>query len=96
MSAPGRMTGEIETRRGTAIVIGNLIALLSLLVLGYPLAPATIRTMLLGWILMAVAIMQFICGYLQMRQSSVTLRPHPYTRPPESGKIVLGTLRGRR
>ena len=81
MFAPGKTTGEIETRRRAAAFIGNLTALLGVLVLGYPLAPATIRTVLLGWILIVVAIMQFIVGHFQTRQSPV---------------IATGTRRGPR
>lgn len=50
MSAVGNMTSETETRRGTGAFISNLIPVLTLLVIGYPLAPATIRTTLVGWI----------------------------------------------
>ena len=80
MYAPGWMTGETETSRKAAAIIGNLTASLGLLVLGYPLAPATIRTMLLGWILIAVTTMQSIFGHFQTTQSSVTLTRHPYSR----------------
>ena len=83
MCVPGSMTGEIETSRKAAAIIGNLTALLGLLVLGYPLAPATIRTMLLGWILIVVTIMQFIFGHFLTTQSSVTVTRHPYSRSSE-------------
>ena len=43
--------------------MGNLIAILSLVVIGYPLAPATIRTMLVDWILVVAAIMRIILGH---------------------------------
>ena len=80
MYAPGWMTGEMETSRKASAIIGNLTALLGLLVLGYPLAPATIRTMLLGWILIVVTIMQFIFGHFLTTQSSVAVTRHPYSR----------------
>ena len=80
MCAPGWMIGEIETSRKAAAIIGNLTALLGLLVLGYPLAPATIRTMLLGWILIVVTIMRFIFGHFLTTQSSVAVTRHPYSR----------------
>jgi uncharacterized membrane protein HdeD (DUF308 family) len=60
--AIGKMTGEIETRRKALALMGNLTAVLGLLVLGFPLTPSTIRSILLGWILMIVAIAQFIWG----------------------------------
>jgi uncharacterized membrane protein HdeD (DUF308 family) len=90
MTAPKKMTGEIETRRRAGVFIGNLTALLGLLVIGYPLAPATIRTMLFSWILIVVAIVQFIFGHLQTRQSPVTLGRQPYTRPCERERIAVG------
>jgi hypothetical protein len=37
-----------------------LTALLGLLVLGFPVSPATIRTMLAGWILVVVASLQLV------------------------------------
>jgi len=51
MSARGNMTDETKTRRRALAFMGNLIAILSLVVIGYPLTPATIRTMLVGEIL---------------------------------------------
>jgi hypothetical protein len=56
------MTGSIETRRRAIEVIGNLTALLGLLVLGFPLTPSTIRSLLLGWILAVLATIQFVWG----------------------------------
>jgi len=56
--------------------MGNLIAILSLVVIGYPLAPATIRTMLVGWILVVAAIIRIILGNrFQPIGRNVTLRP---------------------
>jgi uncharacterized membrane protein HdeD (DUF308 family) len=70
------MTGETKTRRRAMAFMGNLIAMLSLVVIGYPLAPATIRTMLVGWILIVAAITRFILGHhFQPIRSAVTLRP---------------------
>ncbi len=62
MSAAGNMTNETSTSGGTGAFMSNLIPVLTLLVIGYPLAPATIRTMLVGWILMVVAIARLILG----------------------------------
>jgi DUF2959 family protein len=75
MSAPGNITGEIKTRQRAAAVMGNLIAVLGLLVIGYPLTPATIRVLLLGWVLIVVAIAQFILKHhFQTTGSAVTIR----------------------
>jgi uncharacterized membrane protein HdeD (DUF308 family) len=63
------MTGEIETRRRAAAFLGNVIAILGLLVLGYPLAPAAIRSMLLGWALFVVATAQFIWRHAQAQNA---------------------------
>ena len=74
MSARGNMTDETKTHRKAMAFMGNLVAILSLVVIGYPLAPATIRTMLVGWILVVAAITRFILGPKPMG-SPVTLRP---------------------
>ena len=76
MSARGNMTDETKTRRRAMAFMGNLIAILSLVVIGYPLAPATIRTMLVGWILVVAAITRFSLGQqFYPIGSGVTLRP---------------------
>jgi uncharacterized membrane protein HdeD (DUF308 family) len=76
MSARGNMTDETKTRRRAMAFMGNLIAILSLVVIGYPLAPATIRTMLVGWILVVAAITRFSLGHqFYPIGSGVTLRP---------------------
>jgi uncharacterized membrane protein len=62
MSAAGTMTNETNTSGRTWAFMSNLIPILTLLVIGYPVAPATIRTMLVGWILMVVAIARSILG----------------------------------
>ena len=76
MSARGNMTDATKTRRRAMAFMGNLVAILSLVVIGYPLAPATIRTMLVGWILIVAAITRFILGHhCHPMGSPVTLRP---------------------
>ena len=68
------MTDETKTRR-RATFMGSLIAMLTLVVIGYPLAPATIRTMLVGWILIVAAITRFILGHhFQPIGSALNLR----------------------
>lgn len=81
MSAPGNATGEIKPRQRAVALMGHLIAALSLLAIGYPLAPATIRAMLLVWILMAVAMTEReTAHYLSTKISSVATRTVPAIR----------------
>jgi len=73
MFADGKMTDKIQTRK-TMAFLGNLTASLGLLLLGFPLTAATIRTMVLGWLLIAVAITRFVMGnHSQTTESSITL-----------------------
>src|SRR5271169_3613204 len=93
------MTGEIETRRKAMALMGNLTAVLGLLVLGFPLTPSTIRSMLLGWILTVAAILQFIWGHSQTARSAVTVGQRPSTRLTTLAMrrgIVVRSLRGPR
>lgn len=90
MSALGYMSGEIETRRRAVAFMGNLTAVLGLLVLGFPLTPATIRTMLVGWVLIVVAVMQFIVGRFLTRGSSITSRTVP-VRSTNGGRYQKGS-----
>jgi len=89
MSARGKMTNEtseIKTHRGAVALVGNLIAVLGLLVIGYPLAPATIRGMVLGWSLIVVAAMQYILRrHFQATRCAVTIR----------ARVCTSTGRGR-
>jgi hypothetical protein len=62
MSGAGKMTNETETRGGTVASMSSLIPVLTLLVIGYPLAPATIKAILVGWILVVVAITRSFLG----------------------------------
>jgi len=62
MSVRGNMIDETRTRRRAMAFTDNLIAILSLVVISYPLAPATIRSILVGWILVVAVIMRFILG----------------------------------
>lgn len=63
MSAAGNMTSETKTREGTGAFMSNLIPVLTLLFFGYPLAPATIRAIFVGWILLGGAITRSILGH---------------------------------
>ncbi len=87
MSARGNTTDETKTCRRTMALMGNLIAILSLVVIVYPLAPAPIRTMLVGWILVVAALTRFILGHhFQPIRSAVTLRSER-VRPTDSGRL---------
>ena len=78
MSGAGKMTSETKAREGTGSFMSNLIPVLTLLVIGYPLAPATIRAMLVGWILVVVAITRSILGnQFQVTESAVNIRTAP-------------------
>jgi len=78
MSAQGNMTGETKAQGEARAFMGNLIAVLGLLFIGYPLAPATIRTMLVAWTLIVVTLAQFIVGRLfQTTRSAVPARIGP-------------------
>ena len=77
-------------------LIGNFTALLGLLVLGYPLAPATIRTMLLGWVTIVVTVMPFISGQFQARQSLVVMGRHSNALLRDRERIEMGTVRGQK
>jgi hypothetical protein len=73
--AAGNISGETK---GTGELLGNLIPVLSRLVIGYPLSPATIRAMLVGWMLVALAITKSILrNYFQTKGSGMALRPAP-------------------
>ena len=78
MSGAGKMTSETKPREGTGAFMSNLIPVLTLLVIGYPLAPATIRAMLAGWILVLVAITRSILrNQFQVTESAVNIRTAP-------------------
>jgi uncharacterized membrane protein HdeD (DUF308 family) len=54
------LTDEIKKRSTWSIVMGVVIAALGVLLMAYPLSTATVTTMLLGWVLIFVAIAQFV------------------------------------
>jgi hypothetical protein len=82
MSAVWNMTSEAKTSGGSGAFMNNLVPVLTLLVIGYPLAPATIRTMLVGWILVVVPITRSILGHqFQVTGSAVKIG----TAPARSG-----------
>ena len=54
------LTSEIKSRSAWSIVMGVLTAALGVFLIVYPLATATITTVLLGWTLIFVGISQFV------------------------------------
>ena len=54
------MIQEVKKRSGWSIFMGVLSAVLGLFLIAYPLATATITTVLLGWTLILVGIAQFV------------------------------------
>jgi uncharacterized membrane protein HdeD (DUF308 family) len=54
------LTDDIKKRSTWSIFMGALTALLGLFLIAYPLAAATITTLLLGWVLIFVGIAQFV------------------------------------
>ena len=54
------LTDEIKNRSGWSIFMGVLTALLGAFLIVYPVATATITTLLIGWVLIFVAIAQIV------------------------------------
>jgi uncharacterized membrane protein HdeD (DUF308 family) len=59
MSTPS-LIQEIRKRSGWSIFMGVLSAVLGLFLIAYPMATATITTVLLGWTLIFVGVAQFV------------------------------------
>ncbi len=68
MFATDNMTGEMSQRQTqrTEALLCSTIAAMGLLVLGFPLTPAAIRTTLLGWALAVIAIPRLMFRRLQI------------------------------
>ena len=78
MSALGNTTGEMKTRQKSNGRHGQLDRRTGLLVIGYPPTPATIRMLLLGWILIVVAVTRFaLRRRFQTAECAVTVRSVP-------------------
>ena len=58
MTSPN-LIQEVKKRSGWSIFMGVLSSVLGLFLIGYPLATATITTVLLGWTLIFVGVAQF-------------------------------------
>lgn len=75
MLATKNITGELERRRRLIVFTNNLAASLALLVIGFPIAPETIRSMVAGLAIVAVASLQFVFRRIgpQLRLASVRM-----------------------
>src|SRR5215469_10752719 len=62
MSSPS-LIQEAKKRSGWSIFMGVLSAALGVFLIAYPLATATITTLLLGWTLIFVGIAQFVFAF---------------------------------
>ena len=60
MSKPMHIADETKALAFT----NNLIALLGMLVLGFPVTSATIKTTVVGWALLVIATMELVLRYL--------------------------------
>ena len=81
MTAPN-LIQEVKKRSGWSIFMGVLSAVLGLFLIAYPLATATITTVLLGWTLIFVGVAQFVFALHSQTPGSFFL------------KILAGALYG--
>jgi hypothetical protein len=65
MCAVTNIAGENETRRKLTVLTNSLTALVGLLVLGFPVTPATIRTTIAAWTLIVVATLQLVFRHIK-------------------------------
>jgi uncharacterized membrane protein HdeD (DUF308 family) len=56
----GSLTDDVKKRSTWSALMGGLTAVLGLFLIAYPLAAATIATVLFGWVLIFVGIAQFV------------------------------------
>jgi flagellar biosynthesis protein FliR len=69
------MASESKTWAGAGAFMSNLVPALSLFIIGYPLGRATVRTMLIGWFLIIVALTKFVLSrFFQRAESTMTVR----------------------
>jgi uncharacterized membrane protein HdeD (DUF308 family) len=76
------LTGDIKKRAAWSVFMGVLTAVLGLFLIAYPLATATITTLLLGWVLIFVGIAQFVFALHSQTAGNFFL------------KVLLGVLYG--
>ena len=60
MSKPIHITDETKV----LTLANNLIALIGLLVLGFPVTSATVKTTVVSWVLLTIAALQIVLRYL--------------------------------
>jgi hypothetical protein len=75
MFALQNITSAIEIR--VLVITNNLTSIVGLLVFGFPVSSAAIRTMLVSWVLIAVAIMQFVLRHFRPEMSPVRVSTLP-------------------
>jgi uncharacterized membrane protein HdeD (DUF308 family) len=76
------LAGEVKKRSGWSVFMGVLTAALGVFLIAYPLATATITTVLLGWVLIFVGIAEFVFALHSQTVGNFFL------------KILLGVLYG--
>lgn len=74
MLAAKYVAGEFESRQRLSAFTKTLIAILALLVLGFPVTPATIRTTVAGWAIVVVASLQFVFRRIGLQGRLVPIR----------------------
>ncbi len=75
-------TGDIRKRSTWGVFMGVLTAILGVFLIAYPLATATVTTLLLGWVLIFVGIAQFVFALHSQTIGNFVL------------KVLLGLLYG--
>jgi len=65
---------HIADKRKALAFANNLVALLGLLVLGFPVTLTTIKTTVISWALLTAATMQVVVRYLTLMQFQETRR----------------------
>jgi uncharacterized membrane protein HdeD (DUF308 family) len=60
MSTQATLTADIRKRSSWSIFMGVITTALGVFLIAYPMATATITMLLLGWVLIFVAIAQFV------------------------------------
>ena len=81
------IASQSKTRAGAGAFMGNLIPVLSLFFIGYPLGRATVRTMLIGWFLIVVAVTQSILAHYFRKTRSATRATMAPVRSMDRGRF---------
>ncbi|HUD66372.1 MAG TPA: DUF308 domain-containing protein [Candidatus Sulfotelmatobacter sp.] len=89
------LAGELKKRSAWSIFMGVLTAALGVFLIAYPLATATITTVLLGWVLIFVGIALFV--FALHSQTGRELLPEDSPEPALCNRRYrVGILSGRR